>query len=368
MSITLDKFLTTDELSLPKTRKATDGSYQAFLEHCFSNYRVKIDLVNSTSRYLEQEISQQKYIAFELCEVLKNIVDEYLRGFPNKAYSILETFLNDHNALWKPLISPSTMNKQLEYLYRMRIGEGQILTKKDLFHIPFQLRSKVQTQRYSIPGLPCLYVGGSLYVCWEEMGRPVLAHTHIARIATHGLGIKILDLGFTPHLLNIFANQHFEELSTHNDITDFIKSNILLWPLLVACSIRVLEPFNPFKVEYIIPQLVLQWITSEKSDIDGIRYFSTHIDYETTTTHFSSNYAFPAKTNADMGFCSHLMGKFQMTEPLSWEFARAVKPPSTSSPNAFSQIQVAKGVVKGYLDTEFELMECYLNIMQCSPM
>lgn len=30
----------------------------------------------------------------------------------------------------------------------------------------------VSTQRFSIPGVPCLYLGTTSYVCWLEMDKP----------------------------------------------------------------------------------------------------------------------------------------------------------------------------------------------------
>ncbi|MFW1494652.1 hypothetical protein ACEV9S_24505, partial [Vibrio parahaemolyticus] len=58
----------------------------------------------------------------------------------------------------------------------------------------------------------------------------------------------------------------------------------MTWPLIAACSIRVKNPSDNFKPEYIIPQLLLQWARDYKS-IDGIRYTSTHIEATSLTSH-----------------------------------------------------------------------------------
>ncbi|WP_293880615.1 MULTISPECIES: hypothetical protein [unclassified Sphingobacterium] len=58
-------------------------------------------------------------------------------------------------------------------LFRLRvINQNYPLSKEDLFHIPFDKRSLVSTQRFSISGLPSLYLANSIYVAWEEMKRP----------------------------------------------------------------------------------------------------------------------------------------------------------------------------------------------------
>lgn len=51
-----------------------------------------------------------------------------------------------------------------------------------MFHIPITMRRQVGTERYSIPGYPCLYLGNSIYVCWEEMNRPLMSSCWVSRL------------------------------------------------------------------------------------------------------------------------------------------------------------------------------------------
>jgi len=53
----------------------------------------------------------------------------------------------------------------------------------------------------------------------------------------------------------------------------------MIWPLVLACSVKVKNIEDDFKPEYIIPQLLLQWVR-ERDDIDGISYQTTHIDFQ----------------------------------------------------------------------------------------
>src|SRR4029077_14880750 len=90
---------------------------------------------------------------------------------------------------------------QLDQLYRIRPAKADEwhLEKRSLFHIPFNERHKVARQRYSIPGLPCLYLGGTLYVCWLEMNRPNFDSLFISRFrVTPGETVSVLDLGMRP--------------------------------------------------------------------------------------------------------------------------------------------------------------------------
>ena len=60
--------------------------------------------------------------------------------------------------------------EELINLYRMRISK-ETLSKEKMFHVPFNMREKVSSARFSIPGFPCLYLGTSLEVCWNEIKR-----------------------------------------------------------------------------------------------------------------------------------------------------------------------------------------------------
>ena len=37
-------------------------------------------------------------------------------------------------------------------------------SKDEMFHIPYEKRNLVGNQRFSLSGLPCLYLGGSSYI------------------------------------------------------------------------------------------------------------------------------------------------------------------------------------------------------------
>ncbi|MFW8247620.1 hypothetical protein ACOIDW_27415, partial [Klebsiella pneumoniae] len=57
-------------------------------------------------------------------------------------------------------------------LFRVRKSDTPLSEREEIFHIPFTERQNVSAQRYSVAGLPCLYLGTSLYVCWQEMNKP----------------------------------------------------------------------------------------------------------------------------------------------------------------------------------------------------
>src|SRR5690606_27062195 len=174
--------------------------------------------------------------------------------------------------------------------------------KKEMFHIPFELRNKVSTQRFSIPGFPSLYLGRTIYICWEELNRPSIDKIQAIRYKNIK-PLKLLDL--TPPIKDC------------EDIDELYRF-FMTFPLIMCCSVKVKDTSDTFKPEYIIPQLLLQWIRNNDS-LDGIQYKSTHI----TSKVFNDsteliNIVLPVKTNDESGICKKLVAYFESTEVISW--------------------------------------------------
>lgn len=158
--------------------------------------------------------------------------------------------------------------------YRARSSNsGEQFEKKHLFHIPFELRHKVSTNRYSIPGFPALYLGDSTYVCWEEGNRKRLRDVSFSRF----------ESAVPLNLIEITRFEDFNEEVTNEPQSlsqlKYLLRYVSTFPLILACTCRVKEYDANFKAEYIIPQLLLQYVTKQK-DIDGIKFPSTKVDYK----------------------------------------------------------------------------------------
>lgn len=236
---------------------------------------------------------------------LINTIKEYYNGLPFIAYQKLNgTLRNNIKDLYAII-------KQKEYLpnedfYRIRNKEDNFpYTASEMFHIPFEMRGKVTTQRFSIPGFPSLYLGRTLYVCWEELNRPQIDSFQAVRLKNTE-NIRFLDLT-TP------------VITDHNINSGEVYRYFMTWPLIACCSIKVKDYTDIFKPEYIIPQLLLQWVR-DNDRLDGIRYKSTHIepalymqDGELT------NLVLPVKGNKEKGHCDKLIDTFESTEVVSWQ-------------------------------------------------
>jgi hypothetical protein len=308
----------------------------------------------------------------ELCGSLKMAIREYMRGLPHKAYARLNEGIKGVQADFSRFPGPVD-HPFIRELYRMRVEEAPGVTfgKPDLFHIPFDSREKVARQRYSIPGLPCLYLGGSLYVCWEELRRPRFESIHLARFEiVSEERVNILDFMQRPRHMaaGVKANPAMANEILH--LRNGYCALAVCWPLMATAAIRPKHGNAPFIAEYIIPQLILQWITeNDDSGIDGIGYSSvrckTHVDYPAVIL----NLVFPAKKITASGHCAHLRRKFAMTDPIAWHLLESVRNDFPRLPSAGdSSLELIAGMPTCYNYTAFGALEGKLRALKATAL
>ena len=114
----------------------------------------------------------------------------------------------------------------------------------------------------------------------------------------------------------------------------------------------------------------MQWITKNKK-CDGIRYFSMNLRKEMYDIQHNiklySNYAFPTRTLSDAGFCTILNSKFKVSNPYNWELAFNMKPLQAGGSASGGEIILNKSSSVNYSQTNFSLMEAFVNASPQSP-
>ena len=254
---------------------------------------------------------------------ISKMFDEYYLGHQNAAYGLFKEAFEYETGSRLPV--KSVLPK--ESLYRARVNAGdKDYEKKEMFHIKYDLRSKVQTQRFSFPGLPCLYLGASSYVCWLELNRPQMDQFQVAEIKQRDdcKEYKVIDLCLHPYAFYNELQEKEKGIKTeHASIS--LEDYLRWWPIMAVCSIAVKNENDPFKPEYIIPQFVLQYFLEDKiEDSIGIKYMSIKAGrismrhYETDHRVYS-NYVIPVKSlgETDDGFCCVLSNQFEVTNTVS---------------------------------------------------
>lgn len=227
---------------------------------------------------------------------------------------------------------------------------------KEMFHIPYKSRHLVKAQRYSLAGVPFLYLGSSLFVCLLETNRLNWNNTYMSCLAPRK-EFKVLDLSCS--LSSLLSNTEDQEQTQKHFVNNY-KSYIATWPIVQACAFQKEFPNAPFNVEYIISNLILQWVLNNNGVI-GLKYQSTHHNFKVNPSK-GYNYAFPTigweSPNED--YCSHLIECFKITSPISWQLAETIDS-RTCFAEGNTQMQPTSNfmdhVLNNYHNTAFAKME-----------
>ena len=216
-------------------------------------------------------------------------------------------------------------------------------TRDEMFHIPYDKRHLVGNQRFSLSGLPCLYLGGSSYICWEELGRKDFSTTNFC-----GYSLKD-DVKMFDFLLPV-------------KITKSYQINRIV--LILACSLTANRDCL-FKPEYILSQCVLHSLIYRayySHTLFCMRFYSSHLlngDANYFPTELSNkdfldryiNYVFPAASSKSIGYSDELRKIFNQTDTVSLMHEILLKPErlmNTSSDDC-------------YLVSQFGLMDAILD-------
>lgn len=202
-------------------------------------------------------------------------------------------------------------------LYRMRYDEtGDVFSPEEMFHVPTSKRHLLHNERFSVSGMPVLYLAGCAYTCWEELGRKNFDNCN-------------LSVFYPTRELTLF---YLEPIWM-----DYEEEYILTYPLSTACFLEVYHQDGEYKEEYVIPQLVMQCVlryNSEHKDIiDGVFYSSSRVLRDNAILADDDidnrmyNLAFPAVPEYDKkGFSIVLKKTFYVTPPETFGRLRLFNP------------------------------------------
>lgn len=267
-------------------------------------------------------------------------------------------------------------NKTVD-LFRARTSKENVTWKEeDMLHIPFDKRELANSGRFSIPGLPCLYLGKSVYVCWAEMNKPTDAEFYVSLVNLED-DIKIFNLATNIHLISGYAQSDGLDWDEY-DFTEeeFLRDHLILWLLSIATSYKVKQTCRNFKSNYIISQLLM--LCLRKNNIDGVAYFSKIIPEETVYTEYgqlSVNLAIMANfeepwSKTHIGH-SAICDKLNISKPINFsEFKQIycpacrsqVKSDNTDESQFHKHISLGGNTIK-YIYTQFGRFENHLKCL-----
>ncbi|BCZ46990.1 hypothetical protein psyc5s11_30570 [Clostridium gelidum] len=297
-----------------------------------------------------------------LSNSIKDSLAEYYNGLPHKAFAKLAKGMDSVKSELKNVSQYYKLTNK--NFYRARLSEKE-LKREEMFHIPYEKRKLISNQRYSIAGFPCLYLGLTPYTCWEELDRPVPNNFTVSMVRLDEK-VKILNFAILPCEVNkgtnYYARTHFEEKLIESNYRNVLKSYIKCLPIIMACSVKVKDRKAPFREEYIISQMITQWVRLQ-GDIDGIQYYSTKTaTYSRRNSNLYKNIVIPTKeTGSDKGYCRrlselititdsvHCMGIDLFSEDYNIDFSRINdKSNGLIDGNYVKEIKIKKGVKYAY--------------------
>jgi hypothetical protein len=277
-------------------------------------------------------------------ETINKIVDFVFKGNTIEAYALFSNLIQN---LQLYLIYPNK-NAQMpapNYLFKARKFLGEDFGLEDMFHVPFEKRYTIPTSRFSLPGVPCLYLANSIFTCWEELNRPIFQQMAVSRFEIQGKHLRFLDLeNDAVFLRRLLSNDEVEipkgikkedaenikeARESWKELVNFILPRFLnTFPLLAVSYFKVFNPNAHFKPEYVFPQMIMQWVMTT-DDINGVKYISTKFKqskFELLNLEELTNYAIPVRSYKEAGYCDIISESFALTKPISWEIINLIDP------------------------------------------
>lgn len=253
---------------------------------------------------------------------LKNIYLSWIKSDSASAVLDLEVLLKKNNLL--------NYNKNIVdmFLYRGRKKDKYSFNKFDMFHIPYDKRYLISNQRYSLPGIPFLYLGTSVYDIVSEIDGDINEPFDIycsffiinKKLYTEGR-YDVYDLRneFTKMFENVLINSLISSdiISLKN-----LKSNFFKFILSSVCSfekttykINSSSTFkNNFYEEYVLPQILTQVLI--RKNFKGIMYFSTKLIKKRVDELSKTNVTLFTEYNEEHHYDRKLYNNFLISHPI----------------------------------------------------
>lgn len=231
-----------------------------------------------------------------ICDSIIYVLEKYLTGDVIKAYDMFSVIMKEYGDTF-----PSkNVEPDITY-YRMRTGMDS--TKKEQFyHLPTNMREKCNSQRFSIAGYPCFYVGYSKNDCMVEISK---TGSMIGLSVNEKNSLKVLDLTFS------------KEQNNGDQLNNYLKA----FPLIASCYVVMMNNTNveeaKFREEYVIPQMLTSYL-KHQNKYDGICYYSVRNENLNHLGRGEDDYRnlvlFP-NLNSTEEHDMNLMNKFHWYEP-----------------------------------------------------
>lgn len=311
--------------------------YFELLEEC-----EETDLNPADSIILQQNLMESKTVASDIAQKIIAIFKSYEDSNYKDTQELFDAIMES----LKPIFFISFMNGRIdmqvkekhistclrlfgssngEHFFRIRAVDerSQAIESNpdELFHIPMSKRAYSSNERFSLAGFPCLYLSTMLPLAWQECNYPkkyyYSEYQYLWDVDQNGKvnvdkKVKLLAL-YSPIELKTWG---YTVKYNHFEIWNEVVGRYLkMYPLILACSFINQSGNTPYKQEYIIPQMLMQWVKRNSDVVKGIEYFSC-VDMSFDNSKWcANNIVLPAFAPYENGVSQLLKEKFTWTKP-----------------------------------------------------
>ncbi|MEF9983441.1 MAG: hypothetical protein RR710_02740 [Oscillospiraceae bacterium] len=373
------KDLLKEEFVTPFTVE-NDSDYFTSLEQ---KYELIMDIIKinapsdlvSKMGFTQQSILNaiQYYYAGDISDAIQAL-DNALKPLINSKYITNtvkgNTAFKNFEALNTSGEADSFVGEEVDFYRARKAKIDYNFTSEEMSHIPFNKRGKVTTQRFSIPGLPCFYLGTSSHTCWEELDKPLDNEFNVSHVHLDD-SIRLFNLATNIRKISGYSESTPDNIAKYKiNLDELIWDYLLMWNVVIACSYTVNEKERSFRSEYIVSQLMMLVLKSHQ--IDGVVYFGKKATEKYTIwgyLHKNLNVAIMA--NYDPAIChkedlerySDICNKIKISNSVNFAEFKQINEPNTQ----FTQFQDQYNYVDlgskttQYNRTEFYRFECYIK-------
>lgn len=319
---------------------------QGFDNECINNTQENINLIiEALTLYNNAKVASAK-------EIIKKIIEKYC----NEPYIVANI---DNNYAFRGMAPMQIQPKQYKNdpiyekmnKYPLSFFKGRVavedIDKVGMLHIPFNKRGLITTQRFSMAGVPCLYLATTSLGCWLELNMPQL---ELFQIASYKIpnDLKILNMCISQHTINGSAGGGYVDEIEYKATCTLIE----LFPLVCATSFQVLEMNRSFRSEYIISQLLMQVVN--ELGIDGVAYLSKKME---------DSYAYPQAVNLAILMNSNKLPPYDETSfDMYWERSNEIELTDTCRSSEISQ-ESYEGPYKSYVNEIYKNHIVHNNVI-----
>lgn len=284
-------------------------SMEEYLSSYFSKYLEDLSTyIDESNEEFREKVGKKINLIQQICNEIIDIIHINSNGFTKKSYS------KSYELFYK--IEPYLLNKKVGQthgysFFRIRRGDFSDSNKRELFHISKDNRHLIGAFRYSIPGIPCLYLAKGIELAWLECGMP------------QEFSYCKMEIDRNLNLINFIKNPHDFSVSVicgvqsgnkniNDSVCEDLLNYIVTYPLMAACSMKVKNRGNKFVEEYVIPQMLMEWVRESKY-FDGIAYKSSLYN-NLAKSIYATNIVLPVKEFREDGLCKNLTSKISISD------------------------------------------------------